>query len=63
MIFKTLALSTVTFLAQVLVIPNQIVDTLKQTEKDFLWNLSSPKVKHETIYSVAHKNVTIFLWQ
>ena len=48
-IFKTLALSKITFLAQVLVIPNQIIDTLQQIQKDFLWNLSSPKVKHETI--------------
>ena len=36
-IFKTLAL------------PNQIIDALQQIQKDFLWNLSSPKVKHETI--------------
>ena len=48
-IFKTLALSKITFLAQVLVIPNQIIDALQQIQKDFLWNLSSPKVKHETI--------------
>ena len=48
-IFKTLALSTVTFLAQVLVILSQIIDALQQIKKDFLWNLSSPKVKDETI--------------
>ena len=29
-IFKTLALSKITFLAQVLVIPNQIIDGLQQ---------------------------------
>ena len=37
-IFKTLALSKVTFLAQVLVIPNQIIDALQQIQKEFLWN-------------------------
>ena len=48
-IFKTLALSKITFLAQVLEISNQIIDALQQIQKDFLWNSSSPKVKHENI--------------
>ena len=48
-IFKTLALSKITFLAQFLVIPNKILHGLQQIQKDFLWNLSSPKVKHESI--------------
>ena len=48
-IFKTLALSKITFLAQVLEIPNQIRHTLQQIQKAFLWNSSSPKVKLETI--------------
>ena len=47
-IFKTLALSKITFLVQVLEIPNQIMDALQQIQKDLLRNLSSPKVKHET---------------
>ena len=47
--FKTLAWSKITFLAQVLVISNQIIDGLQQIQKDFLWSLSSLKVKHETI--------------
>ena len=49
-IFKTLALSKITFLGQVLEIPNQIRDTLQQIQKAFLWNSSSPKVKLETIW-------------
>ena len=48
-ICKTLALSIITVLAQVLIIPNQIVNALQQMQKDFFWNLSSPKVKNETI--------------
>ena len=47
-IFKTLALSKVTFLLQVLVIPNQIIDPLQQIQKDFYgfhlprkWNMKS----------------------
>ena len=47
--FKTLALSKFTFFAQVLVIPNQVVDALQQIQKNFSWNSSSPKVKHKTI--------------
>ena len=40
----------ITFLAQVVVTPNQIIDGLQQQmHKAFLWNSSSPKVKHETI--------------
>ena len=35
-IFKTLALSKIGFLAQVLEIPNQIIDTLQQIQKVFL---------------------------
>ena len=48
-IFKTLVLSKITFLAQVLEIPNQVIETLQQIQKDFLWSSSSSKVKHETI--------------
>ena len=48
-IFKTLALSKVTFLAQVLVILDQMIDALPQMQKDFLWNSSSPKAKNGTI--------------
>ena len=62
-IFKTLALSKVTFMAQVLVIPNHIKDALEQIQNDFLWNSSSPKVKDETICKDvqygASKNVDI----
>ena len=48
-IFETLALSRVTFLKRVLVIPNLIIGTLQMKQKLFLWNSSDPKVKHETI--------------
>ena len=51
-IFKTLALSIVTFLAQVLVIPNQIIDALQQIQKDFLWNSSFPKVNMKPIAKI-----------
>ena len=43
-IFKTLALSKIALVAQVLVIPNQITDALEQIQKYFSWNSFSPKV-------------------
>ena len=50
-IFKTIKnyLLKINSLAQVLVVPNQIVDALEQIQKHFLWNSSFPKVRHETI--------------
>ena len=50
-IFEKLALSKITFLDQVLEIPNQIIRYrhIATNTKRFLRNSSSPKVKHETI--------------
>ena len=42
-IFKLLTLSKITFLAHVLVFPNQVIDVLQQMHKDFLWNSSTRK--------------------
>ena len=48
-IFKTLALSKFVFLAQVLPIPNEITTTIQRIQREFLWNSSNVKIKHETI--------------
>ena len=48
-IFKILALSSITFLDQVSVVPNQIIYVLQQIQHDFLWNSSLAKLKHNTI--------------
>ena len=48
-IFKTLALSKFVFLAQVLLIPNEITTTTQQVQREFLWNSNNVKNKHETI--------------
>ena len=48
-IFKTLALSKFVFLAQVLSIPNEITTTIQRIQREFLWNSSNVKIKHETI--------------
>ena len=48
-IFKTLALSKFVFLAQVLLIPNEITTTTQRVQREFLWNSNNVKNKHETI--------------
>ena len=48
-IFKTLALSKFLFLAHVLPIPNEITTTTQRIQREFLWNFSYVKIKHETI--------------
>ena len=50
-IFKTLALSKVVFLTQILLIPNEITTTTQRIQREFLWNSSNIKIKHETIYN------------
>ena len=48
-VFKTLAISKLVFLAQLCVVPNDIISELEKIQKSFLWSNRSPKIKHETI--------------
>ena len=48
-IFKTLVLSKFVFLAQVLLIPNEITSITQRIQRKFLWNSNNVKIKHETI--------------
>ena len=48
-IFKTLALSKFVFLAQVLAIPSKITTTTGRRQREFLWNSSNVKIKHDPI--------------
>ena len=48
-IFKTLVLSKFVFLAQVLLIPNEITSITQRIQREFLWNSNNVKIKHETI--------------
>ena len=45
-----MASSKITFLAETLVIQNQIIDALHQIQKYCLFNSSSPKVEHEIVW-------------
>ena len=48
-VFKTLAISKLVYLALLTVIPNHIADQVAKIQKSFMWHDSSPKIKHETL--------------
>ena len=48
-IFKTLTLSKFVFLAQPLPFPKEITSTIQRIQREFLFNSSNVKIKHETI--------------
>ena len=48
-VFKTLAISKIVFLALLTKIDYQVVKELEKIQKSFLWKYSTPKIKHETI--------------
>ena len=48
-VFKTLAISKLVYLALLTVIPDHITDEVTKIQKSFIWNDSSPKIKHETL--------------
>ena len=54
-IFKTLAISKIVYLALLTNTPNIITDELKKIEKKFIWNNSTLKIKQETL-RMAYKN-------
>ena len=47
-VFKTLAVSKIVFLAILTKILYQVVKELEKIQKTFLWKNSTPKIKHET---------------
>ena len=48
-VFKTLTISNIVFLALLTKIPHQVVKELEKIQKSFLWKNSTPKIKHEII--------------
>ena len=48
-VFMTLAISKLVFLALLTFIPNHIIDEVAERQKSFIWDHSSPKIKHETL--------------
>ena len=50
LIFKTLALSKINFQAFVTLIPICVVTELQKIQKSFLWENSTSKIKHDTLF-------------
>ena len=48
-IFKTIALSKIVFQSFITTMPKYVVNKLEKMHKAFLWNNSTPKIKHETL--------------
>ena len=48
-IFKTIAISKLVYLAFFTVIPNHITKKMAKIQKSFIWDDSSSKIKHETL--------------
>ena len=65
MIFKTLAISKIVYLALITNVPKVIVEELQKIQKKILWQNSHPKIKHKTLSNTFEtfglKNVDINL--
>ena len=48
-VFKTLVISKLVYLALLTVIPDHITNEVTKIQKSFIWHHSSPKIKHETL--------------
>ena len=48
-IFKTLAIPKIVYLAMMNPVPKDICDEIQKIQKDFIWNYTTPKVKHNTL--------------
>ena len=48
-IFKTLAISKIVYLAFFTIIPNSWMEQLQETQKTFIWHSSPSKISHKTL--------------
>ena len=49
-IFKTLGISKIQYLASMPHVPDRIIQELETIQSRFLWNSSTPKIKHSTLF-------------
>ena len=65
MIFKTLAISKIVYLALITNVPKVIVEEFQKIQKNILWQNSRPKIKHKTLSNTFEngglKNIDINL--
>ena len=48
-IFKTLAISKIIFVSYLTTVPSDVIHTLKNIYKNFVWDGKRPKIKHYTL--------------
>ena len=48
-VFKSLAISKIVYLAFLTLLPNNIIEELKEIQKKFLWGDKKAKIKHDTL--------------
>ena len=48
-VFKTLSLSKMVHLCLTSVVPKQFTEEIENIQKSFLWNRSTPKIKHSPL--------------
>ena len=48
-IFKSRAISKIVYLALLKLIPNSVLEELKQIQKTFLWGKKRAKIKYDTL--------------
>ena len=48
-VFKMQTLSKIVYLCFTSGVPKQIIEEIENMQKNFLWNRSSPKIKHSTL--------------
>ena len=49
LIFKTLGISKLLYIASMAQVPDKIIQQLKSIQKKFLWKSNTPKIKHSTL--------------
>ena len=49
LIFKTLGISKLQYIASMAQVPDKIIQQLKSIQKKFLWKSNTPKIKHSTL--------------
>ena len=49
LIFKTLGISKLQYIASMAQVPDKIIQQQKSIQKKFLWKSNTPKIKHSTL--------------
>ena len=48
-VFKSLSFSNIIFISYLNKVPTTIIKKIEQIQRDFIWNVKKPKIKHTTL--------------